>query len=59
MFTYPGVATYLGINTSATNALEQMLLKQPYQINDALENAPNGFALLNGELRLYGEGCLC
>lgn len=59
---YPNVCVHLGLATTTANVtgcLDAMLLKQPYHVNDALENTPNGFALLKGELRLYGEGCLC
>ena len=60
--TYPAVCTQMGFPAGTPNpqpCIEDMLGVQPYEINFSLLGTPAGFATLNGEFRLYGEGCEC
>ena len=62
VFTYPAICTQMGLTNGQTNpvgCIEDMLRVQPYEINFSLLGTPVGFGTLNGEFRLYGEGCLC
>ena len=64
---YPEVCVQLGGGTAnpspslqnLTGCLENMLNTQPYELNFAIGQATVGFTQLNGEFRLYGEGCVC
>jgi len=60
--TYPAVCTQMGFPAGTPNpqpCIEDMLGVQPYEINFSLLGTPLGFGTLNGEFRLYGEGCVC
>ena len=60
--TYPAICTQMGFPSGTPNpqpCITDMLGKQPHLINFSLLSTPVGFATLNGEFRLYGEGCVC
>lgn len=60
--TYPDICTQMGFPAGTPNpqpCIEDMLGVQPHEINFHLLGTPLGFLTLNGEFRLYGEGCVC
>ena len=62
VMTYPAVCTQMGFPAGTPNpqpCIEDMLGVQPHEINFSLLGTPLGFGTLNGEFRLYGEGCVC